>query len=157
MTRSTKQKTRVELIREIVGASRACEVALVPHPALSLMQFHILDRLASHPDGLHQKHLVSAQETGRSSGVSTSLKKMEYELEWLVREIDRNDRRTFFVKLTAKGKAVLDEARPTYLAALESALKDFSQEEIDTLHSGLRKIRKLLDSTLQDETDDVSE
>lgn len=85
--------------------------------------------------------------------VATSLKRME-EAGLVVRVADKNDARCNNLKLTSKGKGLLNYADKLFLIADEATFSDFSEEEIETLISFLERMNKnLLDFIERGEKD----
>jgi DNA-binding MarR family transcriptional regulator len=138
---SDRVKLQREIARSLIGASRVCERALSPKK-MTLPQFQILDLLSAVPNGLHQEVLVKAAETAQSAGVSALLKKMEYELGWICREIDRENRRRMIVKLQAKGYKIWLKAASEYDKELNQKLKKMTIEDLEQVNKSLDGLRK---------------
>jgi DNA-binding MarR family transcriptional regulator len=65
---------------------------------------------------------------------------------WVNQTPDRDDKRKIRIHLTPKGRQLFYRAFPLALEAREQALADFSEEEVDTLRSLLKRITKNLDA-----------
>ena len=136
-------QTHVAVVRNLVGAMRAYESSITLK-GVSLAQFHILDRLAEAENGLHQKQLVDALETAKSSGLSAMLKKMEDEEGWIMREIDRTNRRTMKIRLLPKGRQMWAEAAPIYHDLLKQKLGKMKSTTLNRMVTDLQALRELL-------------
>jgi predicted house-cleaning noncanonical NTP pyrophosphatase (MazG superfamily) len=163
--------TTLDLIRFVAGITKAVENILgtisVPVPGgagvtLSLMEWHVLERLARHasqakkekgvPTGLSQSVLVSAAETPRSSALSTSLTNLEYGKKFIKRESappakfrrnteNKEDGRNRLVSLTKVGQAVHDQAKQRLETQLAENVIGFSTEEIERLADQMEMLR----------------
>jgi DNA-binding MarR family transcriptional regulator len=131
------------VLRELLGVVRLADTQFAPG-GLSLVQFHLLDHLAASPAGLHQEVLVQAVETPKSPGVSMLLRKMEYDLGWISRSIDPQNRRKMIVRLEEKGKAAWSEASPVYQQELQKRFQNFDEQFLTRILEGLKKLRSAL-------------
>ena len=73
---------------------------------------------------------------------------------WVKQTRDADDKRKIRIHLTPKGRELFYRAFPLALQAREQALADFSEEEIATLRSLLKRITKNLDVAQNDQQDD---
>lgn len=171
--RSSGPYSVLALVRFLVGAAKLCEDALASTKlsdngdsplTISLMQWHVLDRLKTHEDetqkknqkgeiGLSQRALVSAPETAKSSAISTLLQKME-DGDWIERQIPSRskgrrggdeDQRLRIVRLTDSGREVWSQVKPAFEAHLQKRLESFSANKIDSIAKMIRKLRIALD------------
>lgn len=60
---------------------------------------------------------------------------------WIARENDPGDGRCRILRLTPAGRTLLAELGARYTAALESALGDWSADDVDTLNTLLARLR----------------
>jgi DNA-binding MarR family transcriptional regulator len=163
--------TTLDLVRFVAGITKAVENILgtisIPgfggaRITLSLMEWHVLERLARHasqakdgkgvPTGLSQSVLVSAAETPRSSALSTLLTNLEYGKKLIKREAappakfrrnteDKEDGRNRLVSLTPVGQAVHDRAKQRLETQLAESVIGFSTEEINRLADQMEMLR----------------
>jgi DNA-binding MarR family transcriptional regulator len=131
-----------DLVRFVVGAAKASEDAIAP-TGLTLMQYHILDRLGRSKDGLRQQELVTAAETPKSSAVTSLLNRLERN-KWIRRSISSWSGKERLVKLTNTGRKVWVKARPQFEDNLQRRLKNFSREQIEDLAKALKNLRDAL-------------
>lgn len=99
----------------------ALERALQQGHQLSVVEFTVLDAL-SRQDGWHMRMSQLARATALSSSATTRLVNRLEERGLLIRVLCADDRRGIYTELTPAGRDLLDDARPTHDATLESAL-----------------------------------
>jgi DNA-binding MarR family transcriptional regulator len=133
-----------DLVRYVVGTAKLCENAIAP-TGLTLMQYHILDRLGRSENGLPQKELVGAPETPQSSAVTSLLNRLERN-RWIKRSISSWSGKERLVKLTPKGKNVWHKVQPQFEQILKLCLIRFSPEEIKNLAKANKDLRDALNS-----------
>lgn len=163
--------TTLDLVRFVAGITKAVENILgtiyIPGPGevritLSLMEWHVLERLARHASqakdgkgvstGLLQSALVSAAETPRSSALSTLLTNLEYGKKLIKRASappakfrqnneNKEDGRNRLVSLTKLGQAVHDRTKQRLETQLAENVIGFSTEEIDRLADQMETLR----------------
>ncbi len=104
-------------------------------------RFQILSLLwASGASGVPHKEIVQALEVTRAtvSGLMAAL-----ERDGLVRSaVDHDDRRNLIAHLTARGRAVFEQAIDSNLVSLRSAFATLSVDEVGTLASLLQRLRQ---------------
>lgn len=66
------------------------------------------------------------------------------ELDFVKREPDAIDRRTFNITLTEKGRRVLDEQDVLVISAVTDNMASLSEKELEALSSALRSLRDTL-------------
>jgi DNA-binding MarR family transcriptional regulator len=168
-TNDLSRKSGLDLIRFVAGTTKVMEelltsISLSEEPAeevgLSLMEWHVLDRLArqedeakekDQPEYLLQSALVSAAETPKSSALSTLLSKLEFDKEWIRRasapparfrrSAGKEDNRNRTIRLTTLGRSVWRQAKPKIETILSEGLQEFSPEAIHKLAKAMEKIR----------------
>jgi len=107
------------------------------------VQFNVLDLLkneAQNGGGLTQAKLGKMMVVKRSN-VTSILDRMER--DGLVERIDvPGDRRYNEVRLTDKGRTVVEKVKDAYMTGVEELLADLTQEEMASLMNMLSRIRK---------------
>ena len=98
-------------------------------------------------DGITQSELTKAVGLMQPNTVA-ALKHLARR-GWVKQTRDADDKRKIRIHLTPKGRELFYRAFPLALQAREQALADFSEAEISTLRSLLKRITKNLD-TIQD-------
>lgn len=73
-------------------------------------------------------------------GAATQLADALVQSDYIERTIDENDRRVTKLKLSSKGKTVLNESKKGKLAKLNQILAPLDDEEIETLSRLLKKV-----------------
>jgi DNA-binding MarR family transcriptional regulator len=100
---------------------QSLERALQRSHGISLSEFEVLNRLSEHKEGQCRMQDLSADSELSQSALSRLIGRLED--DGLVnRAMCSNDRRGVFAELTAEGKKVQLDARPTYLEVLGDAL-----------------------------------
>jgi DNA-binding MarR family transcriptional regulator len=94
-------------------------------------------------DGITQKELTQA--VGLMQPNTNAALKQLTRRGWVKQSHDTDDKRKIRIHLTPKGRELLDRAFPLALQARAQALADFSDEEVATLRSLLKRITKNLD------------
>lgn len=87
-------------------------------------------------------HLSRTQQLAKNT-ISDHLRTLE-EAGFIVRELDREDRRQFQIRLTDAGRAVVREYTPAHAQRLNQLLTDFSTQEIATLQALLGRLHAAL-------------
>ncbi|SRR5258708_11524362 len=111
-----------------------------PH-GLTEAQFNVLNLLGMRPDGMSQRELGELLVVDRSN-VTGLLDRLE-KTGWVAREDHPVDRRIYCVKLTKKGKDLLDKVLPKYLDAVKDVTSGLSA---DRIKSTMELLRSLEDS-----------
>jgi DNA-binding MarR family transcriptional regulator len=95
-------------------------------------------------DGITQRELTKA--VGLMQPNTNAALKQLARRGWVKQTRDHDDKRKIRIHLTPKGRELFYRAFPLALEAREQALADFSDDEIDTLRSLLKRITKNLDA-----------
>jgi MarR family transcriptional regulator, organic hydroperoxide resistance regulator len=95
-------------------------------------------------DGITQRELTNAVGLMQPN-TNVALKQLTRR-GWVKQSRDHDDKRKIRIHLTPKGRELFFRAFPLALQAREQALADFSEHEIATLRSLLKRITKNLDS-----------
>lgn len=139
---------RINAINKQVG--RAFEETLADH-GLSYGEYKLLLRLVTRTDD----NRMSAGELSRSlllsSGAMTNRLDQLEKSELIRRVPDPKDRRGVHVELTAKGKAIIDDAVTQQAAKEIDVLSVLSPRELASLNQLLRKVLTSLEATLDAE------
>jgi DNA-binding MarR family transcriptional regulator len=108
---------------------------------LKLLHFEIMhvlkDEGTMHPAKIGEKLLIAKAQM-------THLIDKLVELDFVKREIDSVDRRTFNITLTEKGKRVLDEQDNLVFCAISDIMASLPEKELESLSNALRSIRDIL-------------
>jgi len=157
----TSLKSGLDLIRFVAGITKLMEARAAEEVGLSLMEWHVLDRLARREDEAKEKDqatyllqsaLASADETPLSSATSTLLSKLEFDKKWIQRAPapparfrrstgDKADNRNRTIRLTTLGRSVWRQAKPEMETILDEVLQGYSPEAIHKLAKATEKIR----------------
>ena len=108
---------------------------------LKLLHFEIMHALKDegtmHPAKIGEKLLIAKAQM-------THLIDKLVELDFVKREMDSVDRRTFNITLTEKGKRVLDEQDNLVFCAISDIMASLPETELESLSKALRSIRDIL-------------
>ena len=108
---------------------------------LKLLHFEIMrvlkDEGTMHPAKIGEKLLIAKAQM-------THLIDKLVELDFVKRELDSVDRRTFNITLTEKGKRVLDEQDNLVFCAISDIMASLPETELESLSNALRSIRDIL-------------
>ena len=108
---------------------------------LKLLHFEIMhvlkDEGTMHPAKIGEKLLIAKAQM-------THLIDKLVELDFVKRELDSVDRRTFNITLTEKGKRVLDEQDNLVFCAVSDIMSSLPETELESLSNALRSIRDIL-------------
>jgi DNA-binding MarR family transcriptional regulator len=104
----------------------ALERALQAAHGLSVVEFTVLDVLSRQDGWLMRMHQV-ARATALSQSATTRLVNRLEDRGLLTRALCPDDRRGIYTELTAAGRALLDEARPTHDRVLAATLDEAAQ------------------------------
>jgi DNA-binding MarR family transcriptional regulator len=94
-------------------------------------------------DGITQRELTAA--VGLMQPNTNAALKQLTRRGWVKQTRDPDDKRKIRIHLTPKGRELFDRAFPLALQARAQALSDFSDDEVATLRSLLKRITKNLD------------
>lgn len=104
-------------------AMRELDEQLARHHGISIKEFDVLITLFNAPDGRLRMSDLAQQVVLSPSGVTHLVTRLKR--EGLVdREVDEDDRRSFFAVLTRDGRQRLQEARPTHNEVIRARLVD---------------------------------
>ncbi|MBK4346116.1 MarR family winged helix-turn-helix transcriptional regulator [Lacisediminihabitans changchengi] len=114
------------------------ERALQASSKLSVVEFTVLDVL-SRQDGWHMRMQQLSRAAALSNSATTRLVTRLEDRNLLTRILCVDDRRGIYTELTAAGKRLLAEAKPTHDATLEQALAEARETPellplVDALH-----------------------
>jgi len=108
---------------------------------IKLLHFEIMRVLKEegtlHPAEIGERLLIAKAQM-------THLIDKLVELDFVKREIGANDRRTFNVTLTDRGRKVLDEQENLVINAVSDNMSDLTEKELEALCSSLRNLRDTL-------------
>jgi len=101
-------------------------------------QFNVLHLLGQKPEGMSQRELSDRLVVDRSN-VTLLLDRMEKRGR-VERHAVSGDRRTHCVKLTRSGKALWERVAPHYFHAVEQAVQNISNHEVQVTLRALQNI-----------------
>ena len=102
-------------------AMRAIDEALTAAHGISIKEFDVLITLYNAPDACLRMTELSASVVLSPSGMTHLVTRLERD-GLVSRSADVNDRRSFLVTLTKKGRRRLEEARPTHNEVVRARL-----------------------------------
>ncbi|MEQ8351181.1 MAG: MarR family transcriptional regulator [Leptospiraceae bacterium] len=116
--------------------------SLKPFGAMTPEQWQTMNTLWESPDGLSPSEIrdITLQDL---PSISRMVKRME-EHGWVERLADPEDRRSFRIKLTAKGMKLEKEVPDRLQSHFQSILGSLSKKEGQDLLSSLKKLRTAL-------------
>jgi DNA-binding MarR family transcriptional regulator len=109
---------------------------------LSLAKFDVLAQLDRYPDGLTLGQL--SQNLKVSGGNVSGLVQRLLADDLISKEMSREDRRSFIVRLTSKGEALFRKAADVHKKHLSKRLENVSAKELDTALTVLRSLSSKL-------------
>jgi len=105
-------------------------------------QWMIMNRLFEE-GGISQKEL--SERTFKDQGALTrTLDRMEKK-GFIRRQVSPSDRRSFLIYLTEAGQNVRNQIVPIAMESIEEAVKGFTEEEVETLTTLLRRLTSNLE------------
>jgi len=108
---------------------------------LKLLHFEIMrvlkDEGTMHPAKIGEKLLIAKAQM-------THLIDKLVDLDFVKREMDSIDRRTFNITLTDKGRRVLEEQDNLVVCAVSDVMTSLSEKELESLSNALRNLRDIL-------------
>ena len=122
---------------------RPCGPGRGPHSGF--MRERLLDLIAGHDEGVHQKELVEELKINPSS-VSELISKLQSD-GYIVRTVDPNDKRATLIRLTELGEARAAEIADERQAHFSKAFACLSAEEKEQLVSLLEKLTPTVTET----------
>ena len=114
---------------------------------ISPQQFHLLN-IIQHNDNINQRELAEILKITPAT-LSVRIKRME-KAGLLIRDIDKNDKRNFVLKLTEKGNDLIDNSHEFMKRNIILMFEGVTSEEIESLRSCLVKIQHNLDRKKED-------
>ena len=138
-----QQEVILPLVRELVRANHAYASYATAHIrtlGLTAPQFEIISAI-----GIHGELTLSAlsRKTMITKGTLTGIMDRLEAKELVERVASPEDRRSFFARLTASGRALFDMAFPDHMVHLNTRLEQLSESDRDTILQGLGKLRDL--------------
>ena len=67
--------------------------------------------------------------------------------EWVVREISAEDRRSVKLRITEEGRKLMEQITPQLSEVRKHMWQDLSEEEIQIMERGIRKLIQRLENT----------
>ncbi len=119
------------------------DIDITPH------HFEII-RLLEEDGTLHPSEIGSRLQIAKAQ--MTKLIERLVDLKIVERKIDRADRRTSDIALTARARAMLRRQRKKTVAAVRDIMSSLSDEELENTSTCLRKLRDVLLSSAGDES-----
>lgn len=110
---------------------------------ISDVQFNVLNLLkyqAGEDGGLSQADLSRMLLVNRAN-ITSLIDRMERD-ELVLRENDPEDRRTNIIRLTKKGRTLLEKIEEPYLEEIRKIMKPLSRKEMKILNGHMENIRK---------------
>ncbi len=143
-TKAVAPPERVSAWINLQQANRVIEGALESRLKsavdLSLAEFELLFRLQVAADHPLQMSQIAAQLINSPSGTTRIADRLE-RAGLIERETPRENRRVVHVKLTARGRDVLERADQTFREALHEVFgSHLTESEVDSLRATLRKL-----------------
>lgn len=92
-------------------------------------------------EGVKVSELVARMEVA-APAVSRTLKKLE-EKEYIIRSVDKDDRRNTYVELTSEGTAIMMESKEIMHGFADAVLGEMGEENINRLIDYLRELHAL--------------
>ncbi|HEY0489756.1 MAG TPA: MarR family transcriptional regulator [Telluria sp.] len=108
---------------------------------LTHAQFDIIATLGNTP-GMTYKEL--GERTLITKGTLTGVIERLENKGLVARERSREDKRSFFVRLTPEGEAMFDMAFPIVVAQGKKLFEPYSETDFEALDASLRKLRQLI-------------
>lgn len=136
---------RREILEEFVGLMRAIHFGgrgrAVPwaEVGLTLPQLKLLGLLASRPEGMHGREL--ARVLGIRPSAVTALVERVVEPGYAWREEDPRDRRITRIRITERGRALLEQMAAGQRELLGRMLDQLGPEELAIVRQALRLLR----------------
>ncbi|HBS06539.1 MAG TPA: MarR family transcriptional regulator [Leptospiraceae bacterium] len=116
--------------------------SLRPFGAMTPEQWQTLNTLWESPEGLSPS-AISDLTLQDMPSISRMVKRME-DHGWVIREADPEDRRSFRVKLTARGKKLEKDVPDQLQSHFQEILRSLSRTESQELINSLKKLRVAL-------------
>ncbi len=137
------------LIRVLANAYEALVGQGTGRGELSDSRLNLLVRLLAesqrgNTQGVSPTHLSRCLHVSKNT-VSALLRGLE-EQGLIERVLDPRDRRSFLIRLTPAGKAMVERAMPSHIARINAPLQEFTPEEVGQLLALLAKLVRALES-----------
>lgn len=91
--------------------------------------------------GVKVSELVNRMEVA-APAVSRTLKKLE-EREYIIRKVDKNDRRNTYVELTLEGEAIMKESKEIMHDFADAVLGEMGEENMNRLIAYLKDLQNM--------------
>lgn len=101
-------------------------------------QFHLMNLILQH-DGINQRELAQMLKITPAT-LSVRIKRLE-KAEFLIRDVDLDDKRNFILKLTPQGKELIDRSYEHMKRNITLMFAGVTKEELASLKSCLNKIQ----------------
>lgn len=125
------------LVKNAFRAMSECIHGRFATQGCSFQQWIVLMHLR---DGLAQTVADLSRELRHDSGAMTRVVDQLEARGWLARRRNETDRRVVELSLTAEGSAIAESLIPLAVTTLNTALEEFSREEVQQLQSLLRRL-----------------
>jgi DNA-binding MarR family transcriptional regulator len=125
------------LVKHAFRAMSDCIHAKFATQGCSFQQWIVLMHLR---DGMVQTVADLSRELRHDSGAMTRLVDQLEARGWIERKRNREDRRVVELSLTAEGSTVAESLIPLAVGTLNTALEDFTREEVQQLQGLLRRL-----------------
>ncbi len=129
----------VRLLAECMQGFERFSGESVRRHGLTHAQFDIVATLGNTP-GMSYKEL--GERTLITKGTLTGVIERLEQKGLVIRERNNDDKRSFFVRLTAAGEAVFREVFPQVVAHGKQLFANYSNTDFDALDAALRKLRE---------------
>ncbi len=110
------------------------------HFGITEAQFNVLNLLGQKPKGMSQRELSDLLIVDRSN-VTLLLDRMERH-SWIQRHAVPQDRRSYRVVLTKKGKTLWQRVYPNYRKAIRTLLSRFSKNQLRVAQAFLTRLEQ---------------
>ncbi len=128
------------LLRAHAALTRALNSQLEAEHGLALNEWEVLLRLGRAPERRLKRVELVGQLLLTPSGITRLLERLEV-AGWVAKASCPTDGRVTYAVLTEAGRAKLDEAGETHLAAIQALFSErFAPEELETLASLLARL-----------------
>ena len=131
----------VRLLAECLQGFERFSGESVRQSGLTHAQFDIIATLGNTP-GMSYKEL--GDKTLITKGTLTGVIERLEQKGLVLRERNCDDKRSFFVRLTARGEQVFHEAFPRVVAQGRDLFASYSEDDFEALDRALRKMKQLI-------------
>lgn len=145
MKNNAKEQSAVSLWHQLLQCYKSIErnisSSMQNNYRQSLSRYDVLAKLDEYPEDWISVGELTKRLLDTAGSVSALLTRMEKE-SLIARRLNPNDRRSFQISLTDKGRALHREISSDYSAWVASALEDVSSEERELLFNLLGRLRQ---------------